>query len=74
MTARLGRPVRLTSSKATDGCSFSYTSGRSELYDLESEKRVEIVAGDVQGVFGSLMTINNPETCRSEPARDGRER
>ncbi len=49
MTARLGRPVRMTARKATDGSNFSYKEERSALYDLAGEKRVEIVAGDFEG-------------------------
>jgi hypothetical protein len=65
MTARLGRPVRMTARKATDGSNFSYKLERSALYDLAGEKRVQIVAGDFEGATvgaagrGSIARENN---------------
>jgi len=52
-------PVRMTSRKPTDECSFSDKPERSALYELSSEKRVEIVAGHVGEAIESLVTINN---------------
>ncbi|MOA67795.1 hypothetical protein D3C78_1951220 [compost metagenome] len=60
MAARLGRPVRMTSRKPTDGCSFSYKPEKSALYGPNGEKSVEIVAGRVDRETRSLVTINNP--------------
>ena len=54
MTARLGRPVRMTSRKTTNGRSFSYKPEKSGLYGLRSEKSVEIVAGNFTRTVGAL--------------------
>ncbi|VVO43122.1 hypothetical protein PS914_06130 [Pseudomonas fluorescens] len=65
VTARLGRPVRMTSRKPTYVGSFSYKPERSALYGLRGEKRVEFVAGDfAQGQRGGDFF------CRSKLARD----
>ncbi|CAI8986163.1 hypothetical protein EMIT0P294_60224 [Pseudomonas sp. IT-P294] len=57
MMAQLCRPVRMTSRKPTDECSFSYKPESAALYDLIREKPVEFVAGNVRGPTGCTLTL-----------------
>ncbi|CAI8937877.1 hypothetical protein EMIT0P258_70095 [Pseudomonas sp. IT-P258] len=82
VTARLGRPVRMTSRKTTDRGSFSYKPGISGLYEASGENRVEIVAGNVitglmfdnDRVGASLLAMPLPRwtsVIQSMPSRAG---